>query len=140
MKSYQKILVAIDPLGEYDNIINRTKSVAGPKTEISLIHVHVPSIHLDARYADPEGELKMEEKAREIMAGIGKKLKVPSDRQYLEQGRPAQNIHRVVKEAGIDLVIMGTHGRHGVQLLLGSTANAVLHGTQCDVLAVKVGT
>jgi universal stress protein A len=26
---------------------------------------------------------------------------------------------------------------HGLQLLLGSTANAVLHGAKCDVLAVR---
>ncbi|MEO2178254.1 MAG: universal stress protein, partial [bacterium] len=31
------------------------------------------------------------------------------------------------------------HGRHGLALLLGSTANGVLHGAPCDVLAVRVG-
>jgi len=34
-------------------------------------------------------------------------------------------------------VVIGSHGRHGVQLLLGSTANAV-HGASCDVLAVRM--
>jgi len=33
---------------------------------------------------------------------------------------------------------MGTHGRHGLGLLLGSTASGVLHGVDCDVLAVRV--
>ncbi len=37
-----------------------------------------------------------------------------------------------------DLIIIGTHGQHGIALLLGSTANAVLHGVSCDVLAVRV--
>ena len=37
-----------------------------------------------------------------------------------------------------DLIIVGSHGRHGVSLILGSTANAILHGAQCDVLAVRV--
>ncbi|MCP4009678.1 MAG: universal stress protein, partial [Proteobacteria bacterium] len=33
---------------------------------------------------------------------------------------------------------LGSHGRHGLGLLLGSTANGVLHLAQCDVLAVRV--
>jgi len=35
--------------------------------------------------------------------------------------------------------VVGSHGRHGLALLLGSTANGVLHGASCDVLAVRVG-
>jgi len=37
-----------------------------------------------------------------------------------------------------DLIVVGSHGRHGLSLLLGSTANAVLHGAPCDVLAVRI--
>jgi universal stress protein A len=34
---------------------------------------------------------------------------------------------------------MGTHGRHGASAMIaGSTAVSVLHGTPCDVLAVRV--
>jgi len=45
----------------------------------------------------------------------------------------------VADEQGADLIIVGSHGRHGLALLLGSTANGVLHGAACDVLAVRVG-
>ena len=38
-----------------------------------------------------------------------------------------------------DLIVIGSHGRHGLALLLGSTANGVLHGAPCDVLAIRVG-
>ena len=38
----------------------------------------------------------------------------------------------------MDLIVLGTHGQKGVQLLLGATANSVLHGSCCDVLAVRV--
>ncbi|TNF89176.1 MAG: universal stress protein, partial [Gammaproteobacteria bacterium] len=40
---------------------------------------------------------------------------------------------------GADVIVVGSHGRHGLALLLGSTANGVLHGATCDVLAVRVG-
>jgi universal stress protein A len=44
----------------------------------------------------------------------------------------------MAEELDADLIVLGTHGRHGLGLMLGSTANAVLHGAPCDVLAVKV--
>jgi universal stress protein A len=53
-------------------------------------------------------------------------------------GRPESEIHRLTEERSTDLVIVGSHGRKGFQLLLGSTANGVLHGTVCDVLAVRI--
>lgn len=36
------------------------------------------------------------------------------------------------------MIVVGSHGRHGLALLLGSTANDVLHGAPCDVLAVSL--
>ena len=37
-----------------------------------------------------------------------------------------------------NLIVVGSHGRHGLALIFGSTANGVLHGAGCDVLAVRV--
>ncbi|BBI62758.1 hypothetical protein HSBAA_40640 [Vreelandella sulfidaeris] len=52
---------------------------------------------------------------------------------------PDTEIHRFAEEHGVDLIVVGSHGRHGFALLLGSTSTGVLHGAQCDVLAVRVG-
>jgi len=41
-------------------------------------------------------------------------------------------------QVGADLIVMGSHGKAGIRLLLGSTTQAVLHSAKCDVLAVKV--
>ena len=48
-------------------------------------------------------------------------------------------IHSKAEEIGADLIVVGSHGRYGLALLMGSTANGVLHGATCDVLAVRVG-
>ena len=53
-------------------------------------------------------------------------------------GRPETEIHNTADEIGADLIVVGSHGRHGLALIFGSTANGVLHGAACDVLAVRV--
>jgi universal stress protein A len=42
-----------------------------------------------------------------------------------------------VEENGIDLVVIATHGHHGVSPLLGTTADRVVHNAPCDVLAIR---
>jgi universal stress protein A len=48
-------------------------------------------------------------------------------------------IYEIAKENDIDCIVLVTQGQAGIQLLLGSTANGVLHGVSCDVLTVRVG-
>lgn len=57
---------------------------------------------------------------------------------HTKLGNPAPEIRAAATELKIDLVIMGTHARRGFGRLLGSTANAVLHGLPCDAYLVKV--
>ena len=54
-------------------------------------------------------------------------------------GKPAEEILRVAREEGIDLIVMGTHGRTGARhLLLGSVAEAVTHAAPCPVFTVRI--
>lgn len=55
-------------------------------------------------------------------------------------GPPARRIVAYAKRAGIDLIVMGTHGRTGVShLLLGSVSEAVVRRAPCRVLTVPAG-
>jgi nucleotide-binding universal stress UspA family protein len=54
-------------------------------------------------------------------------------------GDPAAEIVRYTKDAGIDLIVMGTHGRTGLErLLMGSVAEKVMREAPCSVLVVKL--
>lgn len=53
-------------------------------------------------------------------------------------GVPKQEITQVADEQQADLIVVGSHGRHGLELLLGSTTNAILHHANCDVIAVRL--
>lgn len=55
------------------------------------------------------------------------------------QGDPAAEIVRYAQDAGIDLIVMGTHGRTGLErLLMGSVAEKVMRDAPCSVLVVKL--
>jgi nucleotide-binding universal stress UspA family protein len=56
-------------------------------------------------------------------------------------GLPAREIVRYARGHGIDLVVMGTHGRTGFShALLGSVAEAVVRRAPCPVLTIPAGT
>jgi nucleotide-binding universal stress UspA family protein len=57
----------------------------------------------------------------------------------LEEGEPAESIIRVAKKHGIDMIVMGTTGKSGIdRILLGSVAEKVLRYAHCPVLAVRL--
>ena len=85
---------------------------------------------------DIEEELLRE--AQRVMVEMADHAKIDQDRQVVAIGPAKKLILEEAKTRQADLIIVGSHGRHGMRLLLGSTANAVLHGAECDVLAVRV--
>lgn len=86
--------------------------------------------------SDIETELFDEAKAKVTEAAH--EMKIPEKDIVIEIGSPKNVILDVAERVNADLIIVGSHGRHGLQLLLGSTANGVLHNAKCDVLAVRV--
>ncbi len=63
---------------------------------------------------------------------------IPVSHVFL-QGDPATEIINYAAEAGSDVIVMGTHGRTGLErLLLGSVAEKVMRDAPCSVLVVKL--
>jgi nucleotide-binding universal stress UspA family protein len=53
-------------------------------------------------------------------------------------GSPAEEIVQIAKDEGVELIVMGTHGRSGLsRLLMGSVAEAVVRKATCPVLTLK---
>jgi universal stress protein A len=86
--------------------------------------------------SDSSYELLEVEKSR--LQEIGDRLNIEPARRWMVWGVPEQEIVRLAGQEGIDLIIVGSHGRHGLALLLGSTASNVLHHAGCDVLAIRL--
>jgi universal stress protein A len=58
----------------------------------------------------------------------------------LVQGSAAEEIVSVANDRGVDLIVMGTHGRTGLRrVLMGSVAEAVMRHADCPVLTLREG-
>jgi len=54
-----------------------------------------------------------------------------------EEGSPADSILKTIANENVDLVVMGTSGKHGLdRFLLGSVTEKVVRSAKCPVLAV----
>ena len=146
MSGYSKIAVAIDLSSESGAIMKRAVDVSAPDSEIHLLYVQEPmdSVYMGVVPYGPvfvgmdEVEENLRSELQQKLDDIGEKFGVPADNRHFLNGTPAREIHRFAEEREVELIVLGTHGQKGVQLLLGATANSVLHGSDCDVLAVRI--
>ncbi len=144
MAEYQNILIAVDFTPEHTQVTDRAVWLAKQSgARLSLIHV-VEFVHIDLANElvlpqDMELQTRLLETATTRLQEVAEGLEVAGEvQQWVELGTTKLEITRVAEEQNVDLIVLGSHSRHGIGLLLGSTANAVLHGAPCDVLAVRV--
>ena len=144
--TYLYVLFAADFSDEALKVGERAKDAARRYgARLSMIHVvEDVNISLGGGYEllPVLPELPDEMLLRESRAALGelaKRLEL-EDAELWVVNAPStkEGILGAAKDHGVDLIVVGSHGRHGLALLLGSTANAVLHGAPCDVLAVRI--
>ena len=143
MVIYRNILVAIDLHPNCDEfVVRRAVDLAKDNNAtVSIVHAieHINAYGVAQAYpAVIDLEEDMVKEAKEELAKFITKYTIPAERQFVEVGSPKVVILNKADELKADLIIVGSHGRHGLNLLLGSTANAVLHHAMCDVLAVRI--
>jgi len=144
MELYRNILVAIDVSSEAEQILRKALDLA-QKFQVSkvLILTVVEPVILESNYdlvpvlnVDIENDL-VKRAETHIDRLMGQLNCLPCEK-LITVGATKAEIHRVAQENASDLIVIGSHGRHGIARLLGSTASAVLHGSPCDVLTVKI--
>ena len=143
MDAYKHILVALDLSNEAHQVAAQGQDLATRyAAKMTLVHVVEPVI-VDNSYdlmtsLPAELDDSLLERAKTFLTKISNELNLTEVEQIVSLGSTRSEIFRIVEEQAVDLIVIGTHGRHGVGLLLGSTANAILHGTPCDVHAVRI--
>lgn len=144
MEAYRHILLATD-FSEYaEEIAARARDLAQKyQAQLSIAHIFdsLPIRDLSNDFVIPyDFDLQEEllKAAGQKLRRLAEPLQIPETRQWLEMGSPGVEITRIAERQNVDLIVVGSHGRSGLALLLGSTANSVLHHAKCDVLAVRI--
>ena len=142
MSYYKNVLVGLDLSPESQQVVDHIKHLfENQDRKISLVHVQEP---LSFAYG---GDIPMDLSEIQSQLETQAKARLEEYRQQLSSfdvschviiGQPAHEMHRFAKEHDINLIAVGSHGRHGLALVFGSTANGVLHGANCDVLAIRI--
>lgn len=137
---YKRVLFATD----FDEVgisaAHKAKKIADEnQAELLLVHVvePIPAYAYPGFAGFAEVEISIREQAEKELNALAEKLGVDEKHRMLEFGSTKNEVLRVAKDQNVDLIVTGSHGKHGLALLLGSTANSILHAAECDVLIVR---
>jgi nucleotide-binding universal stress UspA family protein len=141
---FNKILCPVDFSEFTDQILDYAVTIAKRfDSELHLIHV-IPNLNYFTPYESfltPENLVAIERNIKgeveKDFDKITKKIDLPFKR-IIKTGVTFVEIIDYIKEHGVDLVVMGTHGRSGIEhILIGSVAEKVVRKSPCPVLTVR---
>ncbi|HMK43865.1 MAG TPA: universal stress protein [Dissulfurispiraceae bacterium] len=138
----QKILVAHDGSKASDKALKKaielSVSLRGSLTILSV----VPELYL-TELTDAERSRIVESLTRESADSMEKIRKTLSGKSIevktlVRQGDPAEKILETAQKMKVDLIVTGSHGRHGTKkFLIGSVSSKIVDYSKCPVLVVK---
>jgi len=135
----KKILFSTDFSTCGDAALNWATSLArDTNARLLILHVQEPPIvygYGAAYYGVVNPDLDQQ---REMLEKVVPKDPSVSFEHHLVEGTPAEAIVRFADREGVDLIVMGTHGRTGIsRALMGSVAEAVVRHASCPVLTFR---
>ena len=143
--TYQHVLAAVDLEEDSQFVLEQAKKTADAHgAELSVVTVLRPivasysGLGLTSIDGPMTFQADVERGAHAKLAESAAAVGVEPGNVHVLFGSPAVKIRDTAEASGADLIVMGTHGRQGLGLLLGSTASGVLHGVKCDVLALRI--
>lgn len=134
---YKQVLLATDLIEASEPVAQEAKRQAQKSgAKLSIVYVIEPLSTYGFPLVTDMG-IEGVNHARSALSDLSELLGINADQQYIRTGSPKREVLRLAGELNADLIVVGSHGRHGLSRLLGSTAIGVIHGSECDVLVVK---
>ena len=135
----ERILVAVDGSAFADAAVDQAISLGGIcNSEIFVISV--VALYPEQMEVAPALVETMSEDVRKHLDQAKEKIEkadISCETIVHMGGQPHQFIIQEAKDKGIDLILMGTHGRSGLKrILLGSVAQNVIGHAPCPVMVV----
>ena len=142
MPNYTRILAAADLREDGGRVVDYAATLASALgAELHVVHIVEPLPLADGgkfRSAVREIQTSLQDQARTRLREVTREYDVPEANCHLGGGSAAAEIRRLAKDLTVDLVVIGTHRRRGLEFFMGSTSNAVLHDEAFDVLAIRL--
>jgi nucleotide-binding universal stress UspA family protein len=135
----QKVIVPVDFSGESPNAIRTGLQIAGDAKNVHLVHVLVPidAISPGVLLGDVTEESRAEH-VKENLAKLAAENGASDAQQVVLIGSPGLEIADYAKDNAADLIIVPSHGYHGVKrMVLGSVAEKVIRHAECSVLVLR---
>ena len=144
METYQNILCATD-FSDYSKLAaERAADMARRyNAQLTLLHVveYFPEDRSNVEIAPEDADPKRyrEERALALLSALSQKLECDNVEVAvrISDQSARHEVVRFAEEQNIDLIVLATHGYHGINPILGSTTYGVAHRAPCDVLAVR---
>lgn len=136
-----KVVVPIDFSDEADYELATALELAADPAAVHLVHVLFPldAVSPGVVLGDVSDE-KREQTVRKRMDELLKKNNVSGVHVEVRFGNPGLEIADYADEIGADLIVISSHGYHGVKrLFLGSVAERVIRHAHCSVLVLRRG-
>lgn len=144
MRDYKHVLLATDLSEESEVVASRALQIAKQAdAKFSIAHIiePTPMMYGGGEFAIPLDvglEDTLQQTIQHKLTDQANRLGVSTEHQYTRSGSTKEALIELVNELGVDLLVVGSHDQKGLALLMGSTANALLHVMPCDILAVRV--
>lgn len=137
----KKILIAHDGSKSSEKALKKAFQIAETFGSSLTVLSVIPELYLTELMEMDRARIldTMTKETREMMEKIKAKSKhVKSLKTVIKQGDPAEEILKTSEKMKADVIITGSHGRHGAQrFLLGSVSSKIVDHAECDVLVVK---
>ncbi|MCL4537681.1 MAG: universal stress protein [Nitrospirae bacterium] len=138
----QKILVAHDGSKSSDKALKKAVEMSVNFNASLTVLAVIPELYLTELSDVDRNRIfdALSKETTEAMEKIRKSLSGKSIevKTLIRQGDPAEKILETAQKMKVDLIITGSHGRHGTKkFLLGSVSSKVVDYSKCPVLVVK---
>ena len=139
---FQRILIEVDDEPVAAHAADVGLELAGNLyAEIAFIHViDSQSATLpDTGVSAPERASLLESDAKRLLGAFQKRVPPEASAlEFIQMGRPATEIVKTARQWSADFIVIGTHGRCGMQrAFLGSVAEQVIRNAPCPVMAIR---
>jgi len=145
-KPYGNVLVAVDFSPHSDLALKRGLELARLyNASLSLVHAVEYTTYSGLEYDSvvlPYNFMEIDQSIFDHSSShldqIAKNLNYPNIQHEVLWGRPQSTVLSYAAAQNVDLIVVGSHGRHGLARLLGSTAAGIVHNAKCDVIVIRL--